>query len=483
MLRGIYFSLIFIILLFASCSSKKDIYPLGTGLKVKGVFPLEKGELEKISVYEPDTFVRFSPDAKYLAIGTFFGRIKLIDVQNCTILWEKRISEGMVKKIDFSPDGNTLYLGEQSPDGNIYAMDVKSGKELWRFNLSRDLFTGSWNKDDPYGIYRLPGCYRLKVLKDGSILILGIHSFPGKRWRRLSRLYLLDPSGKVKWAFPREGPMERSIIYADADPEGKRVAFVTTLGSEGIGSSYPYPEGAIFVLDGKNGEEVGRYKIKPLKPFYDYVSFWQSISIDKYGKLAVLGTYDGRVFIFDLDTVRPKRILHISTPIVISNIPVSASSTYVHISKDGTIYVETGKSTIPYGLKITTSTPPGPHPHANTLWAISQDGDILWRFSPGRDFRMHGFASSSNGRFLAVCADSTNIRDDEKLFGLFLFDTWREGGGMEKLYSYYPTSSPCFFHLDMSSDGRYIAIVEVPYRSVEMERFIGNYRVLLLERE
>ena len=470
-------------ILFTSCSRENPPIPKAEGVKLYDSIELSAKKLKEWGVYEPDTFLRFSPKGDLLAVGTFFGELILYSIPEKRILWRKRIPEGMVKKIDFSPDGKILYFGEQSPDGFIYACRVGDGKILWRFRLSKDLGTGVFQKAlSQYSIYSLPGCYRIKVLKDGDIVVLGIHSyFDGKSWRRRSRIYRLNPKGEAVWAFPKDAPMEATMIYMDSDPAGKRVVAVSTSTSSLLPEGYPYTGGTLYVLDGKTGKEVGRYRFKPLKPYYKEVSFWQSVSVDERGKLCVLGTSDGRVFLFDLDMVKPILILSLGTPIMVGDVPVSARSTYV-LLKGGVIYVETGPSSIPYGLGIKSTTPPGPHPNANTLWAISLKGKILWRFSPSRLFEFQGYACDSQGRYLAVCGDSSVLNPAERVFGLFLFDTKRKGGALEKLIAFYPTLSPCFFHLDMTRDGRFVAFCEVPYRDPVSGKYMGRYRVLILER-
>lgn len=431
-----------------------------------------------------DAFMRFSPNGKLLAIGTFLGKIILVNAKTGAILWEHRVYEGMVKKIDFSPDSQTIYYGEQSPDGFIYAANAETGHIKWRFSMTKDLKLGiPAPKGDIYGIYREPGCYRLKVLKNGNILVLGIHSWPDHKlgyWRRLSMIWLLSPDGHVIWKWPKRKPIELSLYYADADPNGNYVATVAILPSDKLPANYPYTPGTVYVLNGKTGKEIAHYKMKPLKPYYNSVSIWESVAVDPLDKFVVVGTSDGRGFIFDLKTLKPIKILHLATPIIIGGIPVAATATYVEVDSKRTIFFQTSSSSIPYGLPVQANQPAGPHPNAQTIFAVSPNGKILWRFHA--PFKFQGFASDISSRILATVAGAASRMVSErrtKQFGIFVFNLEKKGGGLEKLLGYFPTIAPLFFHLAVSPDAKLIAACETPYIN-EKGRLVGTYQVDVL---
>ncbi len=453
------------------------------GLKLLYTFPLEDVSFYVRAGHQPDAFVKFSPNGKFLAIGTFLGRIFVLEAKTGKILWKKRVPEGMIKKIAFSPDSLTVYYGEQSPDGFVYAADVKTGKIKWRFRLANDLLIGEPpEKGDVYGIYREPGCYRLCIMPNGDILILGLHSWFNSKlntWCRLSRIYRLSPEGKLIWAWPSDAPMKISMVYADVDAAGEKIVTVTLSPSDNLASNYPYTPGTFYLLNANTGREIWRYHVPPLKPYYNYVSIWESVRITPDGHYALIGTADGRAFILDLRNFRSK-IIPLGSPIKIGGFPVASIISYAYATKD-TLYFLTGSSSLPYAMSLAIDRPAGPHPQAQTLFALSLSGDEKWRFSAG--FKLQGIAADKDGKILVIAAGGV-FRNYSKIshqFGIFVFDTKRPGGGLKKLIGYFPTQGPCFFHLAVSPKGDMIAAVETPYITSD-ERLIGKYQVLVIKR-
>ena len=482
-LFAIIFSLVFFLL---KNSSGQEIKAYG--LKLLWTYPLGDVSFHARAGHSPDSFVTFSPDGRYLALGTYDGRILVFNSRSGKLIFGKKIPEAMIKKLTFSPDGKILYYGEQSPEGKVCALELCRRKTLWCFSTEKDLQRGTPPPPgDLYGIYHLPGIYRLKTLASGDLLALGVHTwFDRKRrlWRRLSRIYRLDPGGKLIWAYPWQGPAPATIIYADSDPRGEKVAAIALLPSEDSLDHKKFkgpPPQSFLALDGKTGRPLFFYPLKPLRPYFDRVAAWESVAISPDACWAAIGTADGRLFIMDLTNKKLARVLKLATPIKLGPFPVSASLGY-GLFGTKTLFVLSGESSIPYGMPLAIDRPSGPHPAARTLFAIDpKRGKILWRFvSP---FKLQGLALSADGRYLAVAAAAFRRENKSfKQFGILLFDLKKRGGGLSKFCGYFPTQGTCFFHLAISPEGELVAVVENPWQD-SWGRLFGKHRLLVLKYE
>lgn len=429
----------------------------------------------------PNTFVRFSPDSKLLAVGSMLGHIIMADVYSDKILWDKKVAEGMVKRIDFSPDGKRVYFGDQSVDGFIYAADTYTGKILWKFRLADDLQQGTpLNKDNAQDIYDKPGCYQLKILDNGDIMVLGIHSWGyrqnlGSKGNCLSRIYRLTPAGKVRWAFPANDPIFYTVIYMDCDNAGKKVALLTRSEGDNKPEKYQYFNGTLYVLDGATGKVAGYHTFQPLKPWFKTVSFWQSVSVSANGNYASIGTQDGRSFIFELNNVTPVKTFDFGAPVMISNVPVSAYASYTKIGPDNIAYLQTSNtSVIAANMSRNIVAPPGPHPNANMINAVTLDGKIDWRYRG--DYSCENFWTSNDGRWVMTTAMQNKGKSDHEA-GALLFDTHRQGGGTSKLVFFYRIEGTVFFHADMAPDGSAFAIAESPFKDPVTGKIVGTYQI------
>jgi len=433
-----------------------------------------------------DTEVRFSPDGKTLAIGSFLGYLRLVDVPTGKILHEQKLAEGLIKQLVFSRDGKTLFIGEQSPDAFVYAMDLGTRRVKWRFRLADDLETSARKRDDRFGIFWLPGAYRLMEVADGDLLVTGIHSWTkdigGKPTRvNRSRLYRLDPrTGQPGWRFPKEKPLPVNIIWFDASSDGKHIVVAVESSSEENVSS-PITPGAVYFLDGTTGELIGRFAPAPLRPHFEQVLIWRSAAISADGRLAGFGCLDGRAFLFDFPKaakdVKPRWRKDLGTPIVVSGVPLSAPVSYSFVKTDRVYFVVTG-TVIPQGARSAAQRVPSPHPNTNSLFALDFAGDLKWKWHTAG--AAQALACSADGRYLMITTGENWLTHATDTFGFALFDTRRPGSGIDRLIYEYRTEGPVFPECDISRDGRFIAITEVP-KALSDKTTVGTYKVHIVQ--
>lgn len=444
--------------------------------------------LEDVAFYAkggglPDTFVRFAPDSRRVAIGTFLGSVMVLDAYSGVTAWERHIPEGMIKTLDFSPDGDTLFYGEQSVDGLICAVDANSGIERWRFRLADDLEASAPpSKDDRYAVYHLPGAFRLRALDDGGLLALGVHAWGDHNrpdtLRRWSRVYRFDASGSVRWAFPAAGAAPMTFVFVDGDPAGRRVGVLAADTASNTPADFDMKSGSFYALDGATGTILGDYTFEPLEPYFSKVWMWRSLSVGIDGERAAVGLFDGRSFLFDMNSADPIRQFNFGVPVMMGAIPVSASATYAFVSPDGMAYFQTGNSNVPIGdMQKKVTALPGPHPNANTIHAVDSDGRVAWSYRSGHHYQ--GFWSSADGRWVLTSGEKEEDNTGRNA-GAFLFDTARPGGGAQRFVYYFQVRGRSFFNADISPDGALIAVTEVPYVDPESQMLTGAYQVHLV---
>ncbi|MCK6529020.1 PQQ-binding-like beta-propeller repeat protein [Myxococcota bacterium] len=425
----------------------------------------------------PDSALAFSPDGESLAVGTFGGDVLVLRPFTGEVLFRRRIAEGFVRQLAWAPGGDVLYAGEQGADGNLYALDAATGRDLWRVALAEDLGrTPPPSPDDPYGIYSLPGIYRIAVTPDGTVYAVGLHSWTDAGGRRnASRVYAFSPDGRRLAAFPQEGAADVNFTWLATDAAGRRglVGVFRTADGEprtDLGS------GSVVALDLPTLRRAWARRLPPLTPHFRDVFVWQAFAVSPDGRTSLAGLGDGRVFLFDEEAAAPprERSLAPGGPVVVGGVPVAASVGFARFAGE-TAYALVGQTTVPYG-STTAEAPPSPHPTAHTLLALDRDGGEKWRYRGA--FHVAGLSASDDGSLVAVGAGERQGDDRRDLFGLLLFD----GGegprtGDERLLAWYPTEGPAFFAHAVHPRGELAAMVEVPGRSPAGDEVFGAYRL------
>ncbi|WP_292372791.1 WD40 repeat domain-containing protein [Methanosarcina sp. UBA411] len=450
--------------------SALEVYaPEKPALKEEYAIELEDvtpGPIDKTSA-NVEGVTKFSPDSKYLAIGTHGGSLKLIELTTGEKVWEKQLVEGIadarIADIEFSKDGKNLIVGEESPDAFIYCFDL-NGAEIWKFGAGQDL--GS-------DLDHLPAMKKMKLDSKGNIYVAASRAcgYIGEKYKYLGRIYSFDPEGKMRWKFPESELMDIGVTWIDTTPDGKYAVFGTTSFTEGN----KWKDGTVHVLDGNTGKEDWNYSIPPLEPFFDYSAIWYSTQITPDGEKLITMASDGRAFLFDnseiMETGVPeaKWQANISTPILVSGVPIYGSSNYAYIINNTFIF--SIGSTF---SKDKNNEAPIEHPNGNSLFAYDTDGNLLWKW------RLDGYAGECalNDKYLVIPIAQNLVTEDRNVHGVYVFDISKSGGSNSKLVQSYNTEG-LTVSADISADGRYIAALEVPAR-LDDGTVLGEYKVHIL---
>ncbi|MBI2194715.1 MAG: PQQ-like beta-propeller repeat protein [Planctomycetes bacterium] len=452
-------------------------------IDLEDILPLRANEAESNQA----SVVRFSSDGALLVIGTQRGFFRVMETTTGRSLLEKRITEGHVRSACFSVDSGTVYVGEQTPDGFVTAIRVRDGQELWRFRLADDLESSVPN--DPRSDLawaQLPGAYRLITTPSGDLLVLGLHSWEkdGKAVGR-SRIYRLDPAtGKPRWAYPAEGPMPLSIPWMDASFKAHRLAFVAVSPyhadpGEDTGKFRP---GRLHVLDGETGDILWFYNFQPLTPYFTKVQIWRSIGVSPDGKFVCAATSDGRAYIFEeaamLATSGRKPevwIGDLATPVDMAGEPVVATTGLLATAATGPLFL-VGNSFVPAQSSDESVEPPSVHPAENSLNIFQWQGHrLIWRWpTPNVP---SGLKLSAGEQTLVITLSHPYRYRREDVNGFQVFDMYQQTPEERFLYEYRLEGPVAYDQFDLSADGRWVAVVEIPIPLADGVTTLGRYRL------
>lgn len=417
--------------------------------------------------------VGFSPDGKYLVVGTHTGYIKVIETSTNRLVFEKKLSEGQIQPFDFSEDSKYLVLGEQSVDGFIYAFELPGGKEIWRFRTGDEIGSDIKNQ---------PGVKRVKIVGNTAYAVAYRSASGADINYYWTRIYAFDiESGKVLWKYPENEVMDSAVSWIDVSQDGKYIAFETyVFVKAGKRGERKYTDGQTVVLSNE-GKKLWSYE-KSILPYQDNAWGYRGISFSNDGKYLTSTDVYGEGYLFDNEEIirtgkaAPLWSKNISTAIEISGIPIYASLNYAYILGEN-VFFSPGSTFIPSKAKSAKyGTAPVEHPNGNTLLVYNFKGDLLWKW------KVEGYAGrlgfSKNQRYLVFPIAQNLVTNNIDVHGVYVFDNTAQGGATSKLAYIYKTQG-IVVAAAISPDGKYIAALESPAR-LEDGTVIGEYKVHIL---
>ena len=439
---------------------KPMLYPIQT-IALDGLLSL----MENLRRPAKPTTVAFSADGKNIAIATDAGHLAIVEALTGKEVWKTRISEGYVKHVAFSSDGNRLYIGEQAADGYIYCYDIsasakRASRQLWKYRTADDIESST--PPDPSSVYawvQYPGPSRMLTLPDGDVLVASVHSWTKDNApQKKSQLYrFAGKTGNVKWKWPAAGALPKVLRWFDVSADGKTLALVADASGKG--------NGQLVVINVENGAEQWHANFEPLTPYFEGVTFWRGVSISPDGKFINVTTDDGRAFIFSALTGKQSQqepIWHqnLATPLEVSGVPILATSGTIGATDALALFV-TGDTYIPYHLQKGAQRPTTAHPNGMTLFAYSWTGEKDWQWQ--LENMPQGLRIDATGRYAVLAVSKRSQNPNESLHGVSIFDLAAAGSGLAKyLYTYRTEGQLPYDTLAISGDGTYIAVVEVP---------------------
>lgn len=410
----------------------------------------------------------FSPDGTRLAIGSVGGAVHIVAIPSGRRVADRQLAEGAVRQVAWSADGRTLYVGEQSPDANVYALEAASLRTAWSHRLAEDVETSVLPANDTmYGRFSLPGAYAVQVLADGGVLVAAAHGWTAAEgWRNRTRLYRYASDGSLKAAYPADGAADATFLFPSVHegPGGGDVLIGVSRSAVGPAPA-GLPIGGLLDLSAEDLTPRWSRVFEPLKPWFTNVFFWEAVV--RGPDFAFAGMGDGRAYVLD-GAGSERAALQPGVPVSTAGVPVGVGVGFAAARDDGIWYLTTG-SNIPWGSADPAARPPSAHPAENTVHALAPDGTPRW----DRQLReaVAGVVVSPDGHTLMVGAGPRESDTRTDLFGAVLLDA-----ASGRTLTTCSTVAPVDFRPVFAPDGGWIAVAEAPYKAADGS-VAGAYQV------
>lgn len=397
--------------------------------------------------------VRYAESEKGWIVGTERGELFLFDEEGQQ-KWKRSLGIGKLVSLALTKDGSLAIVGEQSPEGNIFAVNVHTGDIKWQYKGADYVGSDASQRSYPSIVHIVTdkennvyaNTYRFLMRKDG------VRGYNG-------RMLAISADGKLLWKFPNDEVIDSWINWCDVNDNNGRVVFST--------SAYDFREemqykDTMYLLDKNTGNLLDSTFVPPVPPF-DNTVMRGSPNFGADGKFLAAATSDGRGFLFDEKgkTVWSR---------VISK-PAQVDEAYINASgRDGFV--------TPYGVIFTTINTfnrenwqlptPVEHPSNNSIFNFNMDGSFNYQYMADGTIEEVAFADN-----LAACAVGRNVRTHNyKAHGALVLDL---ATGKKK--SFFPTEGPCQA-IAISPDGQSLAAVEAPALTPQ-GKLMGAYRLYI----
>ena len=429
----------------------------------------------------PNSSVAFSPSGDRLAVGSYQGDVVVVDGWTGQEIARTVLPEAIAKRLTWSADGKTLYVGEQSPDAEVHALDPSTLLKRWSFR-GADFVESSPlpGGEDRYAIFELPGIYTLEVLSGGDLIVVAVHGWnqPDGSRRNLSQIFRLDRSGKIVDRWP-EKAVSATFLHAVVREDETGGTLVMNMSRSADGPAPAgFPSGGIGLLDLDSFALSSVAILSPHGPWFKTTYLWQALDIHpKYGLFVGMG--DGRAM---LKSAAPPhatvKTVKAGTPIMAGKVPISASVGFGRFHQDTLMYA-TSDTNIPWGAAVPELRPPSLHPGANGLWVADAQGRPLWSWQG--DVRVQGISTSPDAKLGIIGGGFRTDSETSSTYGAVLFDlsTPNDGRtGEQRRLATCATPTPVYFAHQVLDDGR-VAVVEFPVPDGQ-GGVRGSYRATVL---
>lgn len=368
-------------------------------------------------------------------------------------LWKRSLGIGKLISAALTGDTRLAFVGESSPDGNLYCVDVHTGDVLWK--LAAAQYIGS----DP-GKRSYPAAVHIALDKEDCVYVNIYRFLTSKDGGRgyYAKMLAVGKDGRLRWQYPEREAMDSWINWCDVSDANGRAVLSTSAYDFRADMKY---KDTMYFLDKKTGALLNSVFVPPVEPF-DNTVMRGSPNFAANGEYLAGAASDGRGMLFD----KEGRIIWtrtLSKPTQIDGAWINASG------RDGFVFPGVALFTTINTFNRENWQLPTPveHPGNNSLFAFNLDGSYRYQFQARGTMEMLAFSQKG----LAACAVGRNVRThDYQAHGALILDFY---SGRQK--HFFHTEGPVQA-VDISGDGTQAAALEVPALTPD-GRLLGAHRL------
>ena len=166
--------------------------------------------------------VRYVESENAWIVGTERGELFLFSNEGKQ-LWKHSLGIGKLIAIAISNNSKIAYVGEQSPAGNLYAINTHNGDILWK--LAASDFIGT----DP-SLRSYPSIVHISVDKNDNVYANAYRFLMKKNGDRGydGKMLAVSMKGELLWKFPKEGNIDSWINWCDVNDNNQKVVISTS---------------------------------------------------------------------------------------------------------------------------------------------------------------------------------------------------------------------------------------------------------------
>ncbi|MDR1702561.1 MAG: PQQ-binding-like beta-propeller repeat protein [Sporomusaceae bacterium] len=419
-------------------------------------FVLDLGDVEARNYQRMgsiEALLDFSPDEKFLAVGTELGEIIAVQKDPPQVSWREKIGIGKITALKFSADGAFLYVGEASPEGSLLCLDAKTGRTLWRYAAAPAIGVDLKRKS-------LPAIVKIEV-REGKVYALamryGSRADTGKENYYYSKIFCFDSAGNPIWAFPADY-MDAWVNWLSVDEIGGQVVFGTANYAETVRA---YTKN-IYALNALTGTANWSAEIPPILEAKRTVTRG-SPNISADGQMVTALASDGRGFAYDKNgNLLWSRA--ISTPKLNGSVYLNAVGRDAYVLGN---YVVFGTLNT-YNSANWQLPTPVEHPSSNNLVVFDRAGNFKSRWQAGGSIEEVSFSYP----YAAIAVGRNTKTKDYTVHGLYIYNL-----ELGEITGQIKTDGPAIAAA-VCAQGKSVAVVETPLK-LDDGKILGKYRLTI----